>query len=80
MLEQSADAKRHRFGRSTERHEAENQISFMEVDGKIVFFNEAEAVAQEEEAAGEAEDSVRQKTRKRKGKREEDLQGVPVVT
>ena len=47
ILEQLADLKRHRFGRSTEKHEMDEQISFMEVDGKIVFFNEAEAVAGE---------------------------------
>ena len=34
VLEQVADLKRHRFGRSSERHETEAQISFMEVDGK----------------------------------------------
>ena len=45
VLEQVEDLKRHRFGKSSERHETEAQISFMEVDGKIVFFNEAEAVA-----------------------------------
>ena len=55
VLEQVADLKRHRFGRSSERHETEAQISFMEVDGKIVFFNEAEAVA--EEGPGEAEET-----------------------
>ena len=38
VLEQMSDLKRHRFGRSSERHETEDQISFMEVDGKIVFF------------------------------------------
>ncbi len=48
VLEQMADLKRHRFGRSSEKHETEDQISFMEVDGKIVFFNESEAVAAEE--------------------------------
>ena len=31
VLEQMADLKRHRFGRSSERHETENQIFFMEV-------------------------------------------------
>ena len=78
VLEQVADLKRHRFGRSSERHETEAQISFMEVDGKIVFFNEAEAVAEEE--AGEAAETVtRQKLKKRQGKREEDLSGLPVV-
>ena len=34
-----------RFGRSSEKMAPDNQIAFMEVDGKIVFFNEAEAVA-----------------------------------
>ncbi len=77
VLEQVADLKRHRFGRSTERHETENQISFMEADGKIVFFNEAEAV--DAEAGDETETVVRKKPKKRKGKREEDLEGVPVV-
>ena len=42
------DLKRHRFGRSSERHETGNQISFMEIDGKIVFFNESETVAAED--------------------------------
>ena len=77
VLEQMADLKRHRFGRSAERHETEAQISFMEVDGKIVFFNEAEAVA--EEAVEAAETAARQKPKKRRGKREEDLSGLPVV-
>lgn len=46
VLEQLADQKRRRFGRSSEKHETEGQIAFMEVDGTIVF-NEAEAVAAE---------------------------------
>ncbi len=50
-----ADLKRHRFGRSSEKHETEDQISFMEVDGRIVFFNEAEAVAAEEDTQQEPE-------------------------
>ena len=78
VLEQVADLKRHRFGKSSERHETEAQISFMEVDGKIVFFNEAEAVA-EEESSKVAETAPRQKSKKRQGKREEDLSGLPVV-
>lgn len=44
-MEQVVLAKHHRFGRSTERMEDTTQISFMEIDGKIVFFNEAEAVS-----------------------------------
>lgn len=78
VLEQVADLKRHRFGRASERHETEGQISFMEADGKIVFFNEAEAVAGEE-AGGSTETAARQRPKKRQGKREEDLSGLPVA-
>ena len=78
VLEQLADLKRHRFGRSSERHESDEQISFMEVDGKIVFFNESEAVAAEDDGA-EPETVPRRKTKKKQGKREEDLDGLPVV-
>ena len=78
VLEQLADLKRHRFGRSSERHESDEQISFMEVDGKIVFFNESEAVAAEDDGA-EPETVPRRKPKKKQGKREEDLDGLPVV-
>lgn len=78
VLEQVADLKRHRFGRSSEAHEPDEQISFMEVDGKIVFFNESEAVAAE--ASEEAPEAVlRRKPKKKQGKREEDLEGLSVV-
>lgn len=78
VLEQLADLKRHRFGRSSERHEPDEQLSFMEVDGKIVFFNESEAVAAE--GSGEDPEAVpRRKPKRRQGKREEDLEGLPVV-
>ena len=77
-LGQMADLKRHRFGRSSEGHEPDEQISFMEVDGKIVFFNESEAGAAE--GAGEDPEAVpRRKPKKKQGKREEDLEGLPVV-
>ena len=79
VLEQMADLKRHRFGRSTEKHEIKDQISFMEVDGKVVFFNESEAVAAEENALEEPEGVSRTKPKKKQGKREEDLAGLPVV-
>ncbi len=78
VLEKMADLKRHRFGRSSERHEPDEQISFMEVDGKIVFFNESEAVAAEECDNG-AEAVPRRRPNKKQGKREEDLDGLPVV-
>ena len=79
VLGQMADLKRHRFARSTEKHEIEDQISFMEVDGKVVFFNESEAVAAEENALEEPEGVSRTKPKKKQGKREEDLEGLPVV-
>ena len=55
VLEQVADLNRRRFGRSSERHEADEQISFMEVDGEIVFFNESEAVAAEDDGGNNSE-------------------------
>lgn len=61
--EQMADLKRHRFGRSTEKHEMEDQLSFVETDGKIVFFNESEAVV-DEESVEEAETVSRRKPKK----------------
>ena len=79
VLEQMADLKRHRFARSTEKHEIEDQISFMEVDGKVVFFNESEAVAAEENALEEPEGVSHTKPKKKQGKREEDLEGLPIV-
>lgn len=78
VLEQVADLKRQRFGRSSEKHEIEDQISFMEVDGRIVFFYESEAVAAEE-AVEEEELISRRKSKKKQGKREEDPDGLPVV-
>ena len=48
MMEQLVLGKQQRFGRFTERMEDTEQICFMEVDGKIVFFNEAEAVSDPE--------------------------------
>ena len=79
VLEQMADLKRHRFGRSSEKHETEDQISFMEVDGKIVFFNESEAVAAEGKHRGAGGRFPHKAEEKKQGKREEDLDGLPVV-
>ena len=44
MMEQLILSKKNRFGRSSEKMSDPEQICFMEVDGTIVFFNEAEAV------------------------------------
>ena len=51
----------------------------MEVDGKIVFFNESEAVVEEGNTQEEDESVSRTKPKKKQGKREEDLEGLPVV-
>lgn len=80
VLEQLADLKRHRFGRSTERHETGNQLSFMEVDGQIVFFNEAEVVSDESTEHEEADSVPHKKPRRKKGKREEDIKDLPVIS
>ncbi len=79
VLEQVADLKRHRFGSSSERHETGEQISFMEVDGKVVFLNEAEAIISMEGPDDSRENVPRQRPKKKQGKREEDLEGLPVV-
>ena len=44
MMEQLILANKNRFGRSSEKMEDAQQLRFVEVDGTIVFFNEAEAV------------------------------------
>ena len=77
ILEQLVLQKDHRFGKSSEKMTDCSQISFMEVDGKIVFFNEAEAVSDMDEEEAEAEEKVIRKA-KVKGKREKDFEGLPV--
>lgn len=53
----------------------------MEVDGQIVFFNEAEAVSAEgpDDCREDAPDTSRRRPKKKPGKREEDLEELPVV-
>ena len=50
----------------------------MEADGKIVFFNESEAVSAEEPSE-EPKAVIHRKSRKKQGKREDDLEGLPAV-
>lgn len=73
MLEQLVLSKQERFGRSSEKMDDHTQICFMEVDGEIVFFNEAEAVCDLD--ASEPEDLEVPKTRgkKQEGKKDKDL-------
>ena len=75
MLEQLITARQHRFGRSSEKMNDPNQICFMEVDGNIVFFNEAEAVCDLD--AEEPEELAVPKKKKAKGKRDADMKDLP---
>lgn len=78
MMEQIILGNKKRFGRSSEQMIDAHQIRFMEVDGNIVFFNEAEAVYDLE--APEPEDLEVKPARqiKTKGKKEQDMEGLPV--
>lgn len=54
-----------------------SQLSFQEVDGELVIiFNEAEALA-DENADELTEEVIQKRSKKRKGKRAEDLSGLP---
>lgn len=75
IMEQLVLSKQERFGRSSEKMEDYSQIYFMEVDGTIAFFNEAEAVCDLEPL--EEEDTVPHK-KKPVGKKQKDLSGLPV--
>lgn len=75
LMEQLILSNQERFGRSSEKMNDTNQICFMEVDGNIVFFNEAEAVC--DLTVEEPEDLVTKKP-KQKGKKEKDLADIPV--
>lgn len=78
MMEQLVLGKQNRFGRSSEKVDDTNQISFMEVDGKIVFFNEAEAVCNLEAAEPEDLEIKSSKPKKQTGKKDQDLSGLTV--
>ena len=78
ILEQLTLANKKRFGTSSEKMEIENQICFYEKDGTICFFNESEAVC--DFSAEEPDDLETRpaKKKKRSGKKEEDISGLPV--
>ena len=78
LMEQVILGKQNRFGRSSEKMEDTSQICFCEVDGTIVFFNEAEAVCDLNAAEPEDLELKLPKQPKRKGKKEADLSGLPV--
>ena len=78
MMEQIVLSNRKQFGRSSEKMEDTAQICFMEVDGNIVFFNEAEAVCDLE--ATEPDDLELKPARKKKqpGKKAAALSNLKV--
>ena len=78
MMEQLVLSKKSRFGRSSEKMAGPGQIRFMEVDGEIVFFNEAEAVCDLDVPEPDSLEPQQPKKKKQAGKREADLAGLPV--
>lgn len=78
LMEQVILGKQNRFGRSSEKMEDTSQICFREIDGTIIFFNEAEAICDLNAAEPEDLELKSPKQPKRKGKKEADLSGLPV--
>ena len=78
LMEQVILGKQNRFGRSSEKLEDTSQICFQEVDGTIVFFNEAEVVYDLNEKEPDELELKSPKQPKRKGKKESDLSGLTV--
>lgn len=76
IMEQLVLSKQNRFGRSSEKLEDYGQIYFIEIDGKIAFFNEAEAVCDLE--ASEEESVTPTRKKKASGKKEQDMSNLPV--
>jgi len=74
MMEQLILSKDHRFGRSSEKMADTAQIQFVEVDGKIVFFNEAEAIC---DLDASEPDDLKVKAKKKIGKKDKDLSDLP---
>lgn len=77
MMEQLVLSNKARFGSSSEKMNDSAQISFMEVDGTIIFFNESEAVC--DLSAEEPDDlDIKSRGKKTSGKKEADMSGLPV--
>ena len=78
LIEQITLANKTRFGRSSEKMEVSNQICFMEVDGGIVFFNEAEAVSDLDAEEPETLEPKPARKPKTVGKKAADIEGLPI--
>ena len=77
MMEQLILANKNRFGRSSEKMEDTQQLRFAEVDGTIVFFNEAEAVCDLEAPEPETLEPAPERRKKATGKKAQDMSGLP---
>lgn len=76
LMEQVILGKQDRFGKSSEKMDDPDQIRFVEVDGEIAFFNEAEAVSNV--LLTEPEDlEIKPRSKKTVGKRDRDMEGLP---
>lgn len=75
IMEQVVLSKQKRFGRSSEKMEDATQIYFVEIDGKIAFFNEAEAVADLEPS--EEGEPVPEHKKKTSGKKDLAMSFLP---
>lgn len=77
MMEQIVLANKNRFGRSSEKMENTQQICFVEVDGNLVFFNEAEAVCDLDAPEPETLEVTPERKKKAKGKKAQDMSELP---
>lgn len=78
LIEQITLANKNRFGRSSEKMTDTSQICFMEVDGTIVFFNEAEAVSDLDAEKPDTLENKPARTAKVVGKKDADIKDLPV--
>ena len=78
LIEQITLANKNRFGRDSEKMMDPSQICFTEVDGTIVFFNEAEAVFDLDAEEPDTLESKPVRKPKAVGKKDADIKGLPV--
>ena len=78
IMEQLVLSNKSRFGRSSEKMDDPNQMSFTIVDGEFFFFNEAEALFDPLEPEPDALELKPARKPKSKGKKEEDIKALPV--
>ena len=78
MMEQMVLFQKNCFGRSSEKMTDSEQIRFTEVDGTIVFFNEAEAVCDLDAPEPDDLELKAPKKKKQPGKKAADIAGLTV--